>query len=477
MMYNVKIGGVKKTEEKEATGGFMDIRLSVTQNQILSQKMIQSMEILQMNSQELNEYIKEIAMENPVVDIEEKYETPDAAGDLMKKLEWLDSIDERNRIYYRQEHGDSSEDKGLMDYNENVGEELSEYVLHQLLTMELSDLQYDIIEYMVYSLDSKGYMEENLEDIAVRFHTDVDFVEDQLKLLQGLDPAGVCARDIKECLLLQLDREAETDKIAITIVEKYLELLGKNQLHIISKKMKLPMEDIIEACDHIKDLNPKPSRGFDARSRLKYITPDVTVVKLSGYYEILLNEYVYPKIGINNFYRRILEDSASKETKAYIVDKIRQAEWIKNCIGQRNSTLMRVAKCIVDYQERFFNQGTGHLKPLRLQDVAEMLDIHESTVSRAIRDKYLQCPWGVFPMSYFFSKSISSEKAGEKITTEQVKALIVNVIEEENKKKPLSDRAITERLVEWGVKISRRTVAKYREELGIKDASGRKRFQ
>lgn len=455
----------------------MDIRLSVTQNQILSQKMIQSMEILQMNSQELNEYIKEMAMENPVVDIEEKYETPDRAGDLMKKLEWLDSIDERNRIYYRQEYADSSEDKGLMDYNESVGEELSEYMLHQLLTVELSDLQYDIIRFMVYSLDNKGYMEENLQDIAERFHTDTDFVEDQLKLLQGLDPAGVCARNLRECLQIQLDREAKPDETAKAIVENYLELLGKNQLHIISKKLKLPMEQVIEACEHIKTLNPKPSRGFDARSQLKYITPDVTVVKLSGYYEILLNEYVYPKIGINSFYRRILESSASKETKAYIVDKIRQAEWVKNCIGQRNSTLMRVSKCIVDYQERFFSQGTGHLKPLRLQDVAEMIDVHESTVSRAIRDKYLQCPWGIFPMSYFFSKSISSERVGEKITTEQVKALMVQVIGDENKKKPLSDRAITECLVEWGVKISRRTVAKYREELGIKDASGRKRFQ
>lgn len=455
----------------------MDIRLSVTQNQILSQKMIQSMEILQMNSQELNEYIKEMAVENPVVDIEEKYETPDKAGDLMKKLEWLDSLDERNRIYYRQEYGDNSEDKGLMDYNESVGEELSEYVLHQLLTVELTDLQYDVIQFMVYSLDNKGYMEENLKDIASRFHTSEDFVEEQLKLLQSLDPAGVCARNLRECLLIQLDREAEPDETAKAIVRDHLELLGKNQLHVISRKLKLPMEQVVEACDHIKDLNPKPSRGFDARGRLKYITPDVTVVKLAGYYEILLNEYVYPKIGINSFYRKILESTPSQETKAYIVDKIRQAEWIKNCIGQRNSTLMRVAKCIVDYQERFFNLGAGHLKPLRLQDVADMLEVHESTVSRAIRDKYLQCPWGVFPMSYFFSKSISSEKVGEKITTEQVKALMMHVIEDENKNKPLSDRAITECLVERGVKICRRTVAKYREELGIKDASGRKRFQ
>ena len=146
----------------------MDIRLSLTQNQILSQKMIQSMEILQMSCQELNEYIKEVSLENPVVDIEEGYEMPDKASDLVRKLEWLDSLDERNRIYSRQEYGEDSEDKQLMDYSENVGEELSEYLLHQLLTQDLTDLQYDVIHFMVYSLDSKGYMEEDLADIARR---------------------------------------------------------------------------------------------------------------------------------------------------------------------------------------------------------------------------------------------------------------------------------------------------------------------
>ena len=454
----------------------MDIRLTVTQTQVLSQKMIQSMEILQMSCQELNEYIKEVALENPVVDIEEGYEVTDKALDLVKKLEWLDSIDERHRIYYRQEYGEDSEDKRLMDYSENIGEELSEYLLHQLLTVELTDLEYDVIQYMVYSLDSKGYIEEELSDIARRFDTTIAFVEKQLKLLQSLDPAGVCARNLGECLLLQLNREHEKDSIACTIVSEYLEFLGKNQLHVIAKKMKLPLEDIIKACEHIKELNPKPGSGFDTRGYLKYITPDVTVVRLSNYYEILLNEYTYPKIGINHFYKQVLEKETSKETQSYIVDKIRQAEWIQNCIGQRNSTLMRVSKTIGDYQNAFFEFGTGHLKPLRLQDVARMLEIHESTVSRAIRDKYLQCSWGIFPMKYFFSKSISAERSGVKITTEQVKNTLIAVIEEEDKKKPLSDRAITERLVERGVKISRRTVAKYREELGIKDASGRKRF-
>ena len=454
----------------------MDIRLTVTQTQVLSQKMIQSMEILQMSCQELNEYIKDVALENPVVDIEDGYEIPDKAADLVKKLEWLDSIDERNRIYYRQEYGEESEDKRLMDYSENTGEELSEYLWHQLLTVELSDIQYDVIRYMLYCLDSKGYMEEPLEDVAKRFEVEVSFVEEQLKILQSLDPAGVCARNLKECLMLQLERNHPNQEVAKVIISDYLELLAKNQLHVIAKKMKLSMDDIIDACNLIKELNPKPGSGFDARGHLKYITPDVTVVKLSNYYEILLNEYTYPKIGINHFYKKILENETSKETQSYIIDKIRQAEWIQNCIGQRNSTLMRVSKTIVDYQNEFFKCGTGHLKPLRLQDVAQMLDIHESTVSRAIRDKYLQCSWGIFPMNYFFSKSIPARNSGGKITTEQVKSLLESVIEEEDKKKPLSDRAITERLVERGVKISRRTVAKYREELGIKDASGRKQF-
>lgn len=454
----------------------MDIRLSVTQNQILSQKMIQSMEILQMSCQELNEYIKEMSLENPVVDIEDGYEKPDVADDLVKKLEWLDSLDERNRVYYQQEHMEDSEDKHLMEYSEHLGEELSEFLLHQLLTVSLTDLQYDMIHFMVYCLDSKGYFEEDLKEIADRFRTSIEFAEDQLKLLQSLEPAGVCARNLKECLLLQLEREAEDDLVAKRIVKDYLELLGKNQLHVISKKLHISMDEVIHACDHIKDLNPKPGSGFDARGQLKYITPDVTVVKLANYYEILLNEYTYPRIGINSFYKQVLEQGESKETNAYIVEKIRQAEWIRNCIGQRNLTLMRVSKAIVDYQRIFFDRGAGHLKPLRLQDIADMLEIHESTVSRAIRDKYLQCSWGIFPMNYFFSKSISSKTSAGKITTEQVKRQLQKVIEDEDKKKPLSDRVIAERLVERGIKISRRTVAKYREELGIKDASGRKQF-
>jgi RNA polymerase sigma-54 factor len=363
-----------------------------------------------------------------------------------------------------------------MDYSDNTGEELSTYVMDQLLTVKLTDLQYDVIQYMVYSMDSKGYMEENLGDIAVEFGTSEEFVETQLRFLQTLDPPGVCARNLRECLLLQLGREEHPDEVAIQIVSDYLELLGKNQLHVISKKLKLPMEQVIEACQHIKELNPKPGSGFDARGHLKYITPDVTVVKLVGYYEILLNEYTYPKIGINHFYKRVLESESSKETQNYIIDKIRQAEWIQNCIGQRNSTLMRVAKCIVDYQEEFFNLGTGHLKPFRLQDAAEALEIHESTVSRAIRDKYLQCSWGIFPMNYFFSKSISTGNSNGRMTTEHVKKLMEDIVNEEDKKKPLSDRAIAERLIERGVKISRRTVAKYREEMGVKDASGRKCF-
>ena len=223
-------------------------------------------------------------------------------------------------------------------------------------------------------------MEESLEDVAGRFDTDVAFIESQLKIIQGLDPAGVCARNLRECLLLQLDREEQQDEVARKIVSDYLELLGKNKLHVISKKMKLPMEQVIEAFDHIKELNPKPGSGFDARGHLKYITPDVTVVKLSNYYEILLNEYTYPKIGINHFYKTILETESSKETQDYIIGKIRQAEWIQNCIGQRNSTLMRVAKCIVDYQAEFFKLGTGHLQPLRLQDAVSYTHLTLPTI-------------------------------------------------------------------------------------------------
>lgn len=453
----------------------MDLKLQTVQSQVLSQKMIQSAQILQMSSQELEAYMKEISLENPVIDLDEQYETGSYDGEIRRKIEWLESSDEQNRVYYNNDYTEDGE-RDCWNFDTEEGESLAEYLLSQLLTKNLTKQQVKIAEYIVNCLDDKGYFTEDKAQLAKNLGTDTDRVEEVLSMLKKLEPAGICAESLAECLLLQLERKGMSTPVLRNIVENYLELVGKNQLHVIAKKLKIPVETVQADCELIKGLNPKPGASFCSRETLKYITPDVTVVKLGGYYEILLNEYMYPKITINSYYKGMLQEDTPKEAKAYIGEKVRQAEWVMNCISQRNKTLLQVTKTIVDMQENFFLKGQGYLEPMRQADVAAKLSVHESTVSRAVRDKYLQCSWGIFPMNYFFSKGIASENGQGAVTPEKIKQLMTEIIDGENKKKPYSDRVISEKLNEKGVHISRRTVAKYREQAQIKDAGGRREF-
>ena len=452
----------------------MELKMEISQTIALSQKMIQSTEILQMGSVELENYIKELAVENPVVDLDDQKEMPGSGDELLRKLEWLSRSDEQNRVYYSQDYDHDEGDRWNFYIDE--GEDLADYLMSQLIGSDYSQRQMEVLNYMALCLDSKGYLTETPEDIASRFGMDLEEVYSLLFVLQGLEPAGVGARNLKECLLLQMDRQGIEDMTVRTVVTDYLELLGKNQLHVIARKMKVSTDEIALAGKVIKALNPKPGSGFSSREHLKYITPDVVVVHLGGYYEILLNEYMYPKISINNYYLKLLKNNDSKETKNYVNEKVHQAQWIMNCISQRNRTLMNVTKEILDVQGQFFLRGPGNLKPMKLSDIASRLNIHESTVSRAVRDKYMQCSWGVYPLNYFFSKGIAAGTALASVTPEDVKRSIHEIIDGENKKKPLSDRLIAQALDVKGIHISRRTVAKYREEEGIKDASGRKKF-
>ena len=451
----------------------MKYQLDMMQKQRLSQNMIQSAEILQMSSQELNIYIRELAMENPLVDLEE-LDNQGNREQTDRKLEWLDQIDENNRVYSKQERNDEDKDNLWNFIGDSMEDDLSRYLLSQLPAYRLSDSEEKMIGFMIESLDSRGYFTDSLKDTADYLKIREEEVIRLLKLIQTMEPAGIGGRDLRECLLLQIDRKQMDSPIVKTIVSEYLELLAKNQLPLIAKKMNVEVEEIMLAIEKIKELNPKPGSSFASRDNLNYIIPDVTIVKLEGYFEILLNEYKYPQITISSYYKNILNEDCPKETRDYIDSKMRQAEWLKNCIAQRNAPLLNITKSIVDIQNEFFFRGTG-LKPLRLLDVAERLGVHESTVSRAVREKYLQCTWGVYPMNYFFSKALD-KNGGDSISTDAIREKIAVLIQEEDKGKPLSDQKITELLNRDGITISRRTVAKYRNQMGIKDASGRRSF-
>lgn len=460
----------------------MDLKLQVKQTQTLSQRMIQSAEILQMTSQELNTYINELALENPVIDIVEP-PTAEEQRESIEQQEWLNSFNEENYyLYQRQNNDDDYDFKSSWNINTDDGETLQDYLWSQLITENFTDQETEIIKFMLECLDNKGYLEESIETIASYFGTDTEIVEDLLSDLQALDPSGVCARTLEECLKLQLERRDMLTPVLESIIDNCLEMVAKNQIPAIARKLRLSPTETAGYCQIIKSLNPKPGVSFSSRDQLRYIIQDVTIVKFKDHFDILLNESMYPTIELNSYYRQMNQNPESSELKEYLGNKIRQAEWVKQCVTQRGKTLMQVSRAILEHQEEFFTFGPAHLNPLRLADIAQELDIHESTVSRAVSKKYLQCSWGVYPMNFFFSRSVavqessSSESGTQSVTAADIKRVLREIIEEENKKKPYSDRLLGEKLAERGISISRRTVAKYREEEGIADASGRKEY-
>ena len=461
----------------------MELSMSMKQTQTLSPQMMQSMEILQMGSQELLEYIQDQVQENPVLEMEEKYGKGDDTAVLQRKLEWLESTDAQNRYYHQQDTEDDEKDPisnyGTVDERE---ENLYLYVLSQLEVMDLEPELLPVGRFLVESLNQNGWLDESVEDLAEELGKPVEEVEKVLAAVQSLEPAGVGARNLSECLVLQLQRRHEDSELAIRIARDYLDPLSKSRYGLIAKSLGVCQEEVRTACDLIRTLNPRPGGGFAARENLVYITPDLFVVNFPDHFELLTNDYFFPDLNISGYYCRMLKSTEDNEVKDYLMGKVRQAKWVVHSIEQRRSTLLRCAECILELQEEFFRRGPGHLKPMCLADIAQKVGVHESTVSRTVRDKYLQCASGVYPLSYFFSRSLGAPAA--RPGTEEnasspdfAKALLKKLIGGEDKHKPLSDQKLCERMAREGCELSRRTVAKYRDELGIPSTTGRKQYE
>ena len=461
----------------------MELSMSMKQTQTLSPQMMQSMEILQMGSQELLEYIQDQVQENPVLEMEEKYGKGDDTAVLQRKLEWLESTDAQNRYYHQQDTEDDEKDPisnyGTVDERE---ENLYLYVLSQLEVMDLEPELLPVGRFLVESLNQNGWLDESVEDLAEELGKPVEEVEKALAAVQSLVPAGVGARNLSECLVLQLQRRHEDSELAIRIARDYLDPLSKSRYGLIAKSLGVCQEEVRTACDLIRTLNPRPGGGFAARENLVYINPDLFVVNFPDHFELLTNDYFFPDLNISGYYCRMLKSTEDNEVKDYLMGKVRQAKWVVHSIEQRRSTLLRCAECILEFQEEFFRRGPGHLKPMCLADIAQKVGVHESTVSRTVRDKYLQCASGVYPLSYFFSRSLGAPAArpGTEENTSSpdfAKALLKKLICGEDKRKPLSDQKLCERMAREGCELSRRTVAKYRDELGIPSTTGRKQYE
>ena len=433
----------------------LQISQNVKLGQTLSQKMIQSVKILQMNAQELSDFISELSLENPMVELSSE-STSDADEMRLRKLEWLSNLDEQNRAFYKYDREDA-EDTGFMSNVSGRRTETLEEVLRlQLLSGHYTPHEMEVFDYIIGSLDDRGFFVLPASHLMEVFNLSEEDARSYLEIMRDLEPAGICAVGPRECLLKQIDRKEDPDwDIERAIISDFLQQLGKNKLPEIAEKLGQPLERI---------------------KALHYVTPDITIVKFPDRFEILLNQYSYPEIRINKYYLKLLRSDCDKETKAYLNSKLKQIEETREHIARRGSTLMALAEFLLEHQQDFFLHGESRLAPLKMKEAAASIGVHESTISRAVRDKYLQCPWGLFPLSYFFSAGVGSEDK-EQTSARRIKAEIRVLVDQEDTAKPLSDQKICDLLQEKGIAVSRRTVAKYREEMGIGSTRERKSWK
>ena len=455
----------------------MELNLSQKQTQTLSPQMMQSMEVLQMGSQELLEFIEEAVQENPILEAEEKCDRQDEFAVLKRKLEWLESTDPQNRYYHQQDT--EEEESPLHNFGtvEHTDEDLYYYVLSQVRVLDLDKPTLEAASFLVESLNQNGWLDEDIPALARAAGQSEELMARALEVVQSLEPAGVAARNLAECLRLQLVRRTPVNQLALQIVDGYLDALSKNRYGLIARELKAGAEQVRSACDLIRSLNPRPGTGFSARENLTYINPDIIVVSFPDHFELLTNDYFFPSLNISGYYTRLMKESDDAQVKEYLTGKMRQAKWMVRSIEQRRSTLMSCAECILDFQEAFFRKGPGHLVPLSLADVADRIGVHESTVSRAVKDKYIQCSMGVYPLSYFFSRSLNAGGGEDAASPDAAKALLRQLIAGEDKKKPLSDQKLCQMMAAQGCVLSRRTVAKYRDELHIPSTAGRRQYE
>lgn len=327
------------------------------------------------------------------------------------------------------------------------------------------------VNQLIQRLDKNGWFDESVAELASCLNIEETIVDQAIQVIQGLEPAGVGARDLSECLLIQLERQDASD-LAMTIAEHYLLPLSKGHYHFIAKETGASRAEVNAACALIRTLNPRPAAGFSKEEKLDYISPDLIVTNDEDHIALHFNDTFLPPLRLNDYYSCLYQETDDIEVKSYLGNKLRQAAWLIQCTEQRQSTLMNCAQCIVDHQESFFRYGPGHLIPLTQTDVAVKLEIHESTVSRAVRDKFLQCKYGMFPLEYFFVHSLG----GTEHTADKVKELLCVFVDAEDKKHPLSDQRLTNLLKHEGIVVSRRVVSKYRGQLGIPSTAERRKI-
>jgi RNA polymerase sigma-54 factor len=468
----------------------MEARLSLRQSQrvVMTPLLQQAIQLLQLSTLELQEVVQKELLENPLLEESPEADAPDApqataeaaptspvsepppadspsrdergTDDLPFDLNAVMFDDHEERSLVSQEDREDLPFENLVKSSESLTDHLDEQ-----LRFTVEDLVVRRIgEEIIGNLDEDGYLRAGIDEIAQRCSVPPTEVEKVLTMVQGFDPPGVAARSIQECLLIQLRVDPNPDPVSVEIVEQYFDDLSRRRYPDIARAMKLPLDRIMESVEEIMGLEPKPGRRFGGNDS-RYIIPDVVVYKLSGEYVVVLNEDGIPRLRVNSLYRSLLRSSGD-EAKQYVEQKLRSAVWLIKSVDQRQRTLRKVTTSIVKFQREFLDKGLAYLRPLSLRDVGEDIGMHESTISRVTTNKYVETPQGLFELKFFFHSGIASGD-GEMVSSVSVKKMIQDLLANEDPAKPLSDQEVAQILKGRGLTIARRTVAKYREELGI----------
>lgn len=454
-----------------------NLNLEQSQKLIMTPELRQAIEMLQFNSMELKEYITNELEENPMLELKETTSDSLENSDEHKKeeIDWKEYLEKQqnNNSYSPQI------DKNPEDYNYEAfvtdSPTLNDHLMFQLGISKTSPEEYDIGESIIQYIDDNGYLQASLEEISNNRNIDIVELEKTLKIIQKFDPLGVGARNLKECLLIQIREKEDLDSNIANIIENYLEDLGHNRIQKISKELDIDLIKVQEISDYIKRLEPKPGRSFSGNmDKVRYITPDAAIQFIEGKFQVVLNDIAGPRLNINNYYKGLMKADSDNKTTEFLNDRFNRALWVIRSIEQRRATIQKVIESILKFQKAFFLEGEKSLKPLTLKDVAEDIEMHESTVSRTTNGKYVQTPRGLFELKYFFSSGLEGRDGD--ISSTSIKSIIKDIIENEDSKKPYSDQKLSELLKIKEINISRRTVAKYRDELKIPASSMRKRF-